>query len=255
MKTIIRHILVSYIFSYSIVCAQKEEVPTDPVDLTFKASKSPNGKSYFPEGKERYNPRYYTPYYRAALLPSMLHKREEKGSVRFRLAIFTSFSKPIFLTYSRGGGGASIEITRLQLHWVRKMAGFDETLEPVGIELSGKVVVGNRISEILEEAVMKPRIRTPLSYLTKEQRQMTQGLDGARYVIEVSTDKDYTVESVWSPLYLINEKTLLKALKQQGVDVKSMVDELKKFIAFRDHLLDVVGIKEPKYSISYLLGK
>ncbi len=75
------------------------------------------------------------------MLPSMLHKREKKGSVRFRLAIFTSFSKTIFLTYSRGGGEASIEITRLQRHWVRKMAGFDRTLEPAGIELSGKVVV------------------------------------------------------------------------------------------------------------------
>ncbi|BDS07388.1 hypothetical protein NT6N_24280 [Oceaniferula spumae] len=251
MKTIIRHILVSYILSCSIACAQKDDVSADPVDLAFEVANSPNGKSYFPVGKES----YYTRYYRDALLPSMLHKREERGSVRFRVAIFTSFSKPIFLTYSRGGGGASIEITRLQLHWVRKKAGFDKTLEPAGIELSGKVELGNRISEMLEEEVMKPRIRTPLSYLTKEQRRMTQGLDGARYVIEVSTDKDYTVESVWSPLHLINEMQTLKVLKQQGVDVESMVDELKKFIAFRDHLLDVVGIKEPKYSISELLAK
>ena len=213
--------------------------------------KSPDGEAYFPDGKGGSET-----CYRAALLPSMLHKREEKGSVRFRLAIFSSFSKPIFLTYSRGGGGASIEITRLQLYWVREtleFAGFDKTLEPAGIELSGKVVLGNRIANILEEEVMKPRVRTPLSYLTKEQRQMAQGLDGTRYVIEVSTDVDYTVNRIWTPEVLINQMQLLKVLKQQEVDVESMVDELMKFIDFRDHLLDLVGIQEPRYSISHLL--
>lgn len=167
--------------------------------------------------------------------------------MRFRLAIIPSFSKPLFLTYSRRADGASIEITRLQLRWD------NDVLHPVGVELSGKVDVGNHIAELLEDEVLRPRIRTPLSYLSKEQRQMIQGLDGTTYVIEVSTETDYTVQCVWTPEAIITEKALLKVLSQQKVDVKSMVDDLKKLIAFRDHLLDVVGIKEPRYSISELL--
>lgn len=206
------------------------------------AAKSPNHQAYFPEDAG-----ISDTYYRAALLPSLFHKREDKGHLRFRLAMFPSFSKPLFLTYSRGAEGASIEITRLQLRWV------NDVLEPAGVELNGNVEVGNRIAELLEEKVVTSRIRTPLSYLTKEQKQMVQGLDGTTLIIEVSTEKDYTVNEIWTPEAIISEAKLLEVLRQQQVDVESMVDDLKKFIAFREYLLDIVGIKEPRYSISNLL--
>ncbi len=48
-------------------------------DPSFRVMKSPAGEAYFPKGKES----YYTRYYRAANLPSMQFKREEKGRVRF----------------------------------------------------------------------------------------------------------------------------------------------------------------------------
>ena len=212
-------------------------------DLVFPVMKSPDGEAYFPKGKES----YYTSYYRAATLPSMLHKREEDGNIRFRLAMFPSFSKPLFLTYSRGLDGASIEITRLQLRWD------DDILHPVGIDLSGKVDIGNRIAELLEEEVVRPRIRMPLSHLAEEHKQMFLGTDGTSYVIEVSTNTDYSFSSLWTPEGILGTKKIWEDLSQQNVEIDSLVDDLKKFIVFRDLLLDLVGLKEPRYTISELL--
>ena len=159
-------------------------------DSIFQIVKSPDGEAYFPPGRES----YYTKYYRAAKLPSLLSKREEKGKVRFRLAILPSFTKPIFLTYSRNAEGGEIEITRLDL-----LRNEGDELEPGKVELTGKVSVGKRIARNLEADAIDPDIRTPLSHLTKEQRDLYKGCDGCTWILEVSTDTDYTMEDVWSP--------------------------------------------------------
>lgn len=137
---------------------------------------------------------YYTKYYRAAKLPSLLSKREEKGKVRFRLAILPSFTKPIFLTYSRGPKGGEIEITRLGL--LRNQA---DELEPGEVELTGRMWVGKRMTRILENDVIQPEIRKPYAHLTQEQRDLYGGLDGCTWILEVSTDTDYTMEDIWCP--------------------------------------------------------
>ena len=125
---------------------------TELEDPAFRVVKSPDGEDYFPKGKES----YYTKYYRAANLPSMLTKREPKGHVRFRLAILPSFTKPLFLTYSRDAKGTTIRITRVSLRSV------DNRLELGGIELTGEVAIGDRLAKRFEEDAIDPSIRRPL---------------------------------------------------------------------------------------------
>jgi len=209
----------------------------DTEDPTFRIVKSPDGEAYFPPGKEN----YYTRYYQAAKLPSMQFKREEKGKVRFRLAILPSFTKPLFLTYSRGKEGASIEIKRIQLRRVK------ESLEPGEVELAGKVVVGNRIANQLESNVIEPKIRKPLSHLTKEQREMYQGYDGCTWILEVSTERDYTMEDIWSPEEIGNtDPKDLEKFKLPKVDIKW-------FIEFCDSLLRITDMQLPVHSVIDLL--
>lgn len=192
--------------------------------------KSPDGEAYFPAGRES----YYTKYYRAAKLPSLLTKREEKGKVRFRLAILPSFTKPIFLTYSRSAEEAVIEVTRLDL-----LVNQANQLEPGKVELSGKVSVGKRIARNLEADVIQPEIRNPLSHLTEEQKCLYGGLDGCTWILEVSTDKDYTMEDIWSPgaEQLLPQK-VLDEYKLPKVDTQW-------FQKFGESLLEITDMKIP----------
>jgi hypothetical protein len=246
MKTILPFIIISTFLLVRAPAAEKmddgakqteksESLNSD--DPTFRIVKSPDGEAYFPPGKES----YYTRYYQAAKLPSMQFKREEKGKVSFRLAILPSFTKPLFLTYSRGKEGASIEIKRIELRRVK------DSLEPGDLELAGKVVVGERIAKNLEAEVIEPSVRKPLGSLTDQQRQVYQGMDGCTWILEVSTETDYTMEDVWSPESIGNmDPKDLEELKLPKVDTKW-------FIEFCDSLLKLSDMKLPEQSISVLL--
>lgn len=237
-------ILISMIFFLLFVACEKAPVEKSQNDSkpSTEVVKSPDGESYFPEGKGMFEHQF-----REAKLPSLLHKREAKGNVKFRFSVFPSFTKPIILTYSRDQHGAFIEVTRLAMREV------GNSLERGEIELSGKVRIGNRIARDLEIEVMTPRIRTPLSYLTKEQKDMCEGLDGSTWMIEVSTDQDYTVEYVWTPDAILAEPEIFKLLERQKVNVETMADDLKTLIAFRDELLKLTDMIMPNHDISSLL--
>ncbi|MCP5546370.1 MAG: hypothetical protein H7A50_03250 [Akkermansiaceae bacterium] len=192
--------------------------------------KSPDGEKYFPKGKER----YYTKYYRAAKLPSMLTKREPEGQTRFRLAILPSFTKPLFLTYSRNATGATIEITRLSLRRI------DDGLEPGPIELTGKVAIGDRLAKRLEADAVDPDIRLPLRQYTEKQRQLLQRLDGCTWILEVSTDRDYSMEDVSSPEWMGNvDPKLRDEFNLPKVDTSF-------FIEFCETLLNLTDLRAPE---------
>jgi hypothetical protein len=216
---------------------QTDSEASEGIDPTFRVETSPDGKAYFPKGKES----YYTEYFRAAKLPSMQFMREEKGKVRFRLAILPSFSKPLFLTYSRGDKGATIEIKRLNLLVV------NSSTEPGEVELTGEVVVGERIARVLEDAVIIPKVRQTLGELTERQRLGYLGFDGVTFILEVSTDTDYTMEDLWSPESIGNtDPEILKKFNLPKVDTKP-------FIEFRDYLLKITDMKIPFYRAIDLL--
>lgn len=215
--------------------------PSDSEDSTFRTVKSPDGEAYFPPGKAS----YYTQYYKAAQLPSLQFKREEKGKVRFRLAILPTFTKPLFLTYSRGKEGASIEIKRIQLRLDK--LGQAPSLEPGDVELAGKVIVGDRIAHNLESEAVNPEVRNPLNDLTEEQRAMYGGLDGCTWILEVSTETDYTMEDIWSPETISNiDPKILKKFDLPKVDTQW-------FVKFCDSLLEISDMKVSGYSVSALL--
>ena len=199
-------------------------------DPTFRVVKSPDGQSYFPRGKES----YYTKYYRAANLPSMLKKREPKGHVRFRLAILPSFTKPLFLTYYRGPEGGTIEITRLSLRSV------NNRLELGPVELTGNVIIAERHAKRLESDAIDPGIRLPLRQYTEKQRQLLASNDGCTWILEVSTDKDYTMEDVASPEWMGNvDPKTREEFNLPKVDTSF-------FIEFCEKLLNVTDLRAPE---------
>lgn len=203
---------------------------TELEDPAFRVVKSPDGEDYFPKGKES----YYTKYYRAANLPSMLTKREPKGHVRFRLAILPSFTKPLFLTYSRDAKGTTIRITRVSLRSV------DNRLELGGIELTGEVAIGDRLAKRFEEDAIDPSIRRPLRQYSEEQRQLLQPLDGCTWILEVSTDTDYTIEDVSSPEWMGNvDPEIMKKYDLPKVETSFFVDFCQK-------LLDTTDLRAPE---------
>ena len=196
----------------------------------FPVVTSPEGESYFPEGNES----YYTRYYRAARLPSMLGKREPKGQVRFRLAILPSFTKPLFLSYTRGSNGAFVEITRLGLQME------NSRLELDGIELTGRVAISPRMATALESDAIDPRVRSPLLALTTDQKMLVEPLDGCTWILEVSTSEGYTMEAVNSPEWLGNlDPEIIRKHKLPKVDVKH-------FIEFCDTILKLTDMKLPE---------
>ncbi len=207
-----------------------DAAPSDVDDPAFEVFKSPDGESYFPTGKES----YYTKYYRAANLPSLLTKRAPKGHVTFRLGILPSFTKPLFLTYARTADGPAIEVTRLSLRSV------ENRLELGPIELTGKVVVGDRLAKRLEADAIDPNTRLPLRQYTEEQRQLLQPLDGCTWILEVCTDSDYTMEDVSSPGWMGNvDPEVIEKNNLPKVDTRF-------FIEFCDRLLDVTDLKAPE---------
>jgi len=210
------------------------DVASTPNEIDQPASqvqKSPDGEDYFPKGKAS----YYTEYYRAANLPSMLTKREPKGQVTFRLAILPSFTKPLFFTYSRTAAGATVEITRLSLRRV------DNSLEPNTVELTGKVVIGDRIAQQLEAAAIDPYIRLPLRKYTDNQIQLLQALDGCTWILEVSTDKNYTMADVANPEWMGNiDPKMREELNIPKVDTTA-------FIYFCNYLLKITDMQLPTY--------
>ncbi len=241
MKTILLSVLITGFPLSGIAFAQQEADQVDGEkkfeDPVSEVVAAPDGKAYFPKDKEG----YYTKYYRAAKLPSMQFKREEKGKVRFRLAILPSFGKPLFLTYMRNADEVAIEIKRL------RMSVAKGELEPVDIELSGMVVVGGLIARNLEQSVLEPSVRRPFGEITEIQRQAYQGLDGCIWILEVSTDSDYTMEEIWSPETIASiEPEIREKFNLPKVD-------MIEFIRFRDYLLEISDMQASGYPVSNLL--
>ena len=129
MKLVQTCIAISALMLFQATTAEHaDSEASEGVVSPFRVETSPDGVAYFPKGKES----YYTTYFRAADLPSMQFKREEKGRLRFRLTILPAFSKPLFLTYSRGNKGARIQIKRLNLR------GTGNDTEPGEVELQAR---------------------------------------------------------------------------------------------------------------------
>ena len=75
---------------------------------------------------------------------------------------------------------------------------------------------------------------------------MYGGCDGCTWILEVSTDTDYTMEDIWSPESMGNiDPETLKRFNLPKVDTKW-------FIEFCDTLLKTADMKVPEYRISEL---
>lgn len=240
MKKFLTHLAICSFLVIHISSAQTEEgkpsaeksAPSEVGDPTFAVVKSPDGKAYFPKGKES----DYTRYYRAAELPSLLNQRAHEDRIVFRLAMIPSFTKPLFLTYYSDSEGAHIEVKRLSL---RKNA--TNSPEPGKVELSGKITIGKNDAKRLEQELRFDVVRQPLKKLTNDQRLAYQGLDGCTWILEVATDKDYTMEDIWSPKLIGNIDP--KILAENNLPKVNT----KRFIEFYTMVLEMTDMKPSDY--------
>ena len=189
----------------------------------------PKGQPYFPKGKER----YYTKIYRAAELPSMLEKREPKGQVSFRLGFIPSSTKPIFFTYFNEGGKPFIEVRRISIHSTEE----GQTYGP--LELSGKVPISKHRSKGLESKARKKSIRMPYREFTHEDVKKLHGIDGYTWILEVTTDQDYTMAEVPNDGF-----TRLSDHKQKDLGLPAV--NLDDFFVFRKFILEMTDMKLPE---------
>ncbi|MDB9741240.1 hypothetical protein OAB00_00140 [Akkermansiaceae bacterium] len=191
----------------------------------FKVVKSPEGKSYFPDGRES----FYTKYYRAAMLPSLRFSKEAKGYIKFRLGVIPSFTKPMFFTYYRNNEGAFIEVKRLSL----KTSKY--SLAPNIVELEAKIRINKNIADNFEKNVVRDEIRQPLGSLTKRDRDMYAGVDGTTWILEVSTPSSYTMEDVANPVHYF--QMAIDDKKRKELDLPKV--NISLFVEFCDKLLEV----------------
>ena len=118
----------------------------------------------------------------------------------------------------------------------------DNSLEPDVVELSGKVAIGHRVADRLEAEVLSPSVRLPLKDLTEEHRLLYEGLDGCTWILEVSTDTEYTMEDVWNPSTIGNmDPETLKEFDLPKVDTSA-------FIEFCTSILNITDMKVPEYT-------
>jgi hypothetical protein len=117
----------------------------------------------------------------------------------------------------------------------------DNSLEPNTVELTGKVAIGDWIAQRLEADAIDPYIRLPLRNCTEKQIQQLQALDGCTWILEVSTDKDYTMADVANPEWMGNIDTKMREeLNLPKVDTTA-------FIHFCDYLLKITDMQLPTF--------
>jgi len=163
-----------------------------------EGTQSKDNDSFFPGGFG-YN---YINLYKLANLPSLKNKRESKNTIRFRLGVFPSNSNPIFYSYYKENSKTYIDVKRLALKLDADYIESDE------LELSAKVLLNEEQVFQIENKILEGDVRSVLVKFTDEQRLLLEGLDGTRFILEVCTDKDYTIEQIWEPhnlLYYIEQ--------------------------------------------------
>ena len=154
-----------------------------------EGTQSKDNDSFFPGGFG-YN---YINLYKLANLPSLKNKRESKNSIRFRLGVFPSNSNPIFYSYYKENSKTYIDVKRLALKLDADYIESDE------LELTAKVLLNEEQVFQIENKILEGDVRSVLVNFTDEQRLLLEGLDGTIFILEVCTDKDYTIEQIWEP--------------------------------------------------------
>ena len=157
-----------------------------------EGTQSKDNDSFFPGGFG-YN---YINLYKLANLPSLKNKRESKNTIRFRLGVFPSNSNPIFYSYYKENSKTYIDVKRLALKLGTDYIESDE------LDLTAKVLLNEEQVFQIENKILEGDVRSVLAKFTDEQRlwlEVFEGFDGTRFILEVCTDKDYTIEQIWEP--------------------------------------------------------
>lgn len=185
-------VLLMLLFLGVRLCGEEDRNAGDPAAhdewAGFKVVNDPDGKPYFPKGKES----YYTKIYLAAGLPSLQSLRLGKNETKFRVAFLPSHARPLFLSYSRDKDGGVISITRLAEDFGKR-----EMADPV--ELRGGVRLKPEAAAAFERIAALPDVRNPFRTLAEELIPLYDGLDGQTWILEVATHESYTMTAIWNP--------------------------------------------------------
>jgi hypothetical protein len=228
-----KHVLLILLFLGVRLSGEEDRSAGDPVTRDestgdsgsgFKVVNDPDGKPYFPKGKES----YYTTIYRAAGLPSLQSLRLGKDETKFRVAYLPSRARPLFLSYSRDKDGGVISIIRLAEDFRKR-----EMANP--IELQGAVRLKPEAAATFERIASLPDVRNPFRTLAEELKPLYEGLDGQTWVLEVATHESYTMTAIQSPASFENAEMHFREVFENQVRVNPSAFNLPD--RFKDYQL------------------
>jgi hypothetical protein len=150
----------------------------------FRVHPAPDGKAYFPKGKES----YYTYYLAAMKEPSLQAAEAKADDFHFRFTWLRSFHDPV-----------SIRVwshqSQIQCHYIA--LGGKSQDSPGTPKDEETLAVSEEQLQTLQALASAPDFWTPLN---KQEDMLNEGgIDGARWVFEWKDAQGYRLQNIWSP--------------------------------------------------------
>jgi hypothetical protein len=192
---IIKHLSLIWVLVLLGPSAAQEKKITDPfgideksagplveADPRFRVHQAPDGRAYFPKGKES----YYTFYLAAMKEPSLQVAEAGAEDFHFRFTWLRSFHDPVSVrVWSHQG--------KVQCHYVA--LGGKSQGSP-GTPKDGQTFVLNQEqAQAMETLASVQEFWTPLN----EQEEMMGGTDGAMWIFEWKDALGYRLSKIWTP--------------------------------------------------------
>jgi hypothetical protein len=158
---------------------KKEESPASP----FKIVPAPDGRAYFPKGREH----FYTKYLSAMKEPALQPKENETDGWTLRFTWLRSFHEPIAVRVWKEGDAIQMRAVRLDGE-----GGYD----PGKID---KVITRKLTADEWKKLEPLTKSKELWKPLTNEEKALMAGTDGAQWIFERHTGNTYTLSDYHSP--------------------------------------------------------
>ena len=161
---------------------EKSAAPLVGNDPLFRVHPAPDGKAYFPEGKES----YYTFYLAAMKEPSLQAAEARADDFHFRFTRLRSFDDPVSVrVWSHQG--------KIHCHYIA-LGG--KTQGTPGTPKDEQTFVLNQEQlQTMQALASVQEFWTPLN----EQEEMMHGTDGAMWIFEWKDALGYRLSQIWTP--------------------------------------------------------
>lgn len=192
-------------------------------DDTFKVFPDPEGRGYFPKGKEG----YYTKYLSVMKEPSVMAALSQGVTRVFRFTYLRSFHDPLVFRIVDKEGELMATSVRLRR---------DREMMTVKIDFQKTWSLQADVSRRISSLIVQKDFWKPLN--KDEDKLASSGLDGSRWIFEIHDKDGYRLINVWSPDAMVGTEN---EMRNAGVDPS----KIRNFRIYREtgcSLLEIGGI-------------